>query len=844
MVASGGSQMGSTDDNRMVGEPSRRQQLLKHCCDLTVQSILTMVPPAIETLAEELFRKAESASSTQLQNDVLNRRDALQKHQTEFIDRLEQQILVRFKTMSNGVAPSEEEDPGALHSPSELKLIDDEDLEEKLILLGMVSKLELRYSPQIYALNERFSVLNQGGRRINDETNPCGPMMLGEAIDSSMNEMISESFPGVSLFKEIDARIQTTLGVCYQAINEYLIEEDILPNLQPAVPSYKTKRSGRTDENPVQDESPTDNTQPPEQPPGAPQRRATDRPGQSQADQGRPVPLPAGENRSLVAGIRDLLRSRSRPSSSSAPPVPGNRLQSVLSELQTRAASAGTAQDAPSSIADLKASLGKALSSQDGSGQSHSLSQTHNQTFDIFEMLYDFVEQESTIHRKVQGLLNQLQIPLLRVALEDEAFFDNSEHPARQLFNTVAEAGELWLGDSAEDQKTFGKMQTATEHVLKEYSDDTAVFQDLITDLDQHIKLLNRRSQISEKRHVETIQGQERLTLARSQAQQVIDQLIEKYQPPLFIRSILEKPWADYLGLILLRHGDKSDAWNSAIGVANMLIISVQENLHASVRDRINSRKDWFYEQLTRGLSQVGYYENDITDVMANLEACHKWSLAEPVSKQATTKSESPSPLADSSDETKVSSVVSDDVTADVIKVHEATRSVEGGAPQAAAEVSQQPLVKPVSSDPRIPQSAEEKAALLESTEQLPKVLKAAVKKAAPILKSSLPKLSAGQTRMLGKLRKLSFGTWFEMAFTESVGWVRRKLAWYSPVTDRCMLVNNRGASCEEITMHDLAIMMDEDKARMFIPRKRPLMDRALSSIFNQLKKLGTLTRD
>lgn len=844
MVASGGSQLDSKAESRVVVEPSRREALLKHCCDLTIRSMLEMIPPAIDALAEDLFREAEMASSTQLQNDVLNRRDALQRHQQEFSAQLQAQILARFEAMSDGSPPSAHEDSAGSHSPSELKLIDDADLEEKLTLLGMVSKLELRYSPEIYALNERFSVLNRGGRRINDETNPCGPMMLGEAIDASVAGMDSDSFPGTLLFKELDVRIQSDLGACYQAINTYLIEQDILPNLQPAAPSFRPKRSGRAIDEPVEDELPPEAPQETAPAPRSHGRRATDRPAQTQYDQGRPVPLPVEENRSLIAGIRELLGSRSRPASSAAAPVPGNRLQSVLSDLQSRAATSTTDPDARTSIADLKASLGKALSSKDGQGQTHSLSQAHNQTFDIFEMLYDFVEQESTMHRKVQGLLNQLQIPLLRVALEDDAFFENPEHPARKLFNTVAEAGELWLGDSAEDNKTFGKMQTATEHVLKEYSNDTGVFQDLISDLDQHIKLLNRRSQISEKRHIETIQGQERLELARRQAQQVIEQLIEKYQPPLFIRSILEKPWADYLGLILLRHGDKSDAWNSAIGVANMLIISVQENLHASVRDRINNRKDWFYDQLKRGLSQVGYYENDINDVMANLQACHKWSLADPVSKSAEPRTDATPGTAGKTDLAGSPSEAADDVARDVIQVHEATRKVEQDKAQATAESPSQPLIKPVPSDTRIPQSADEKVALLESTEKLPNVLKTAVRKSDPILKSSLPKLNTGQTRMLGKLRKMPFGTWFEMIFGDSVDWVRRKLAWYSPVTDRCMLVNNRGVSCEELTMHDLAIMMDGQKARLFTPRKRPLMDRALSSIFRQLKKLGTLTRD
>ena len=44
-------------------------------------------------------------------------------------------------------------------------------------------------------------------------------------------------------------------------------------------------------------------------------------------------------------------------------------------------------------------------------------------------------------------LLRKLQLPLLRVALQDRGFFVRAQHPARQLLNVVAESGARWLDD-------------------------------------------------------------------------------------------------------------------------------------------------------------------------------------------------------------------------------------------------------------------------------------------------------------------------------------------------------------------------------------------------------------
>ncbi len=889
MVVRGGGQLDPAGDRKLKSDQNRRQQLLQKCSSITVDYFRQFVSPAAEAVSENLFDSADQAESTQQQNDYLNQRDQMLKQQSRFSELMCEAVADNFSALINPQQTTiEEPEPEKPGNRSELKLIDDEDLEEKLIMLGMVSKVELRQAQEIYSLNERFSVLNHGGKRIKDDNNPCGPLKLGEAIQRSMDQISDEAFPKAELFKELDLIIQTEIGHCYHDINAYLIDEDILPNLEPS-PHFKASRSGRQEpdaaeaeelaklaEEAEQTEQGTDPGEQAQQVPPHPMRRATDGPvipqrrstdstqQQAASAPARQIPNDPAQNKNLISNIRDLISQRYQQQGGAAgqSSVPHAKLQNALSSLQSNAARVGSESSQPS-IADLKASLGKLLTKD---GESYALSESHSQTFDIFEMLYQFVEQETMLHRKVENLLTQLQVPMLRVALQDEEFFNNTEHPARQLFNTIAEAGELWLGDTPEDSKTFGKMQTATEHVLNEFNDDVGVFRDLIDDLDKHIKLLSRKAQISEKRHVETLQGQERLELARKQAQQVVDQLIEKHNPPLFIKSVLQKPWADYLGLILLRHGDKSEIWNTAIGVANMLIISVQEDLHDSVKSSINNRREWLYTELNRGLSQVGYYENDIKDVMANLQACHRWSLAKTAEDSEAPETAVSEPLPEEVESAEEAVAESASPATAEARAQPAEHEAEDLSEQALneavteakadsekleeQEARSESKTKPDPSvvyerfEPDPQQKPPEKPDLLDNAELLPKALKVKARIAEPILKTSSRSLTSDQTTMLNRLRKLEFGTWFEILFKDTTEWVKRKLAWYSPVTDRCMLVNNRGASCEQITMHDLAEYMADKKARIFTPKKKPLMDRALEGIFRQLKKLSTLTTD
>ena len=61
-------------------------------------------------------------------------------------------------------------------------------------------------------------------------------------------------------------------------------------------------------------------------------------------------------------------------------------------------------------------------------------------TIDIVAMLFDYVFVDDDIPGNVKAMLGRLQIPLLKVALLDKAFFSSTEHPARRLARPLAEA--------------------------------------------------------------------------------------------------------------------------------------------------------------------------------------------------------------------------------------------------------------------------------------------------------------------------------------------------------------------------------------------------------------------
>src|SRR6185437_11510474 len=78
-----------------------------------------------------------------------------------------------------------------------------------------------------------------------------------------------------------------------------------------------------------------------------------------------------------------------------------------------------------------------------------------------------------------------------------------------------------------------------------------------------------------------------------------------------------------------------------------------------------------------------------------------------------------------------------------------------------------------------------------------------------------LTPLNADEQRELAHLKTLPFGTWFEFTVNQQGQRVPRKLAWYTPATNRCLFVSARGTAGPERKLEQVARLMAIGQARL-----------------------------
>ncbi len=322
--------------------------------------------------------------------------------------------------------------------------------------------------------------------------------------------------------------------------------------------------------------------------------------------------------RDLMAGGRHTLGMDSRLPPEQVHQVPTDDLQSVLSALQSKpvAQIRVGGKVVNRSIGHVKQDLLNQLRQLSPDNKNPQLDEVDNDTIDLVGMLFEHLSKDAKPAGAVNDFLARLQVPLLRVALKDKSFFTRRSHPARQLLNSVAEAGLFWFDEEGEDRQLVEKMGLVVDRVTTDFDGDLNVFDDLLTDLSKHLGTLTRKSEVAERRHVDAAKGRERLEMARSAATRAIAERIADRKPPPLIRTLLEQAWTDVLALTILRQGENSDAYRKRLEIADQLIAALDAG---SPRGEEDEAAQALKREVETGLTQVGYHGDDISAVVSRL---------------------------------------------------------------------------------------------------------------------------------------------------------------------------------------------------------------------------------
>ena len=718
--------------------PRRVREVLEDLYALLADELARQLERMLVDYEQQLFRLADQARNQSLQGLHFETLRVVRQNRADLVPRFLIGLKNSLSRIRESATPTADAAPAMFR---DLRLLDDEEASADIVLRTMALRQEARASLPLQLLGQRFGVL-AGAPAFDAERLPVGPHQFGRLMQQASEVLQIGPEARQLLLRTFDRHILGGYEQLIELMNALLVRHNVLPGLS-FVPLRTRARAQQRDRQ--QDSPPAASPTPPRSEPRAPDPRHAPHTGwMGDAGPSDPAAETAafGLLQQLLAERRnrlDTLRPAYTPPPKIHAPLSTHDVLSVRGKLQGRAPT-------PRNVTEVWQAL--LLQGRQQRGEPIALSREDSDTFELLGLLYTEIGRELREGTASSALLERLQVPLLRVALQDREFFVRQQHPARQLLNAVAESGARWLAEDDADPQLGAQLRQAVDHVVENYNGDAKVFEAANLALQGQLHAMARKADISERRHIDAARGKERLVLAKQRATAMLDEATRDTPLPKFLHTLLRQAWADVLTLTLLRHGEDSEEWKRQLEATGQIVATHGDGMPAP---------DGLDRQIESALTQVGYHADE-----ANVIA----------------------------------------------------RRLTAGVAEGEDDASRTELTMKLKARARLGEDAVEKA-------------------------PPLPPRTPAEEACHGQLRTLPFGTWFEFTTNQQGDVVRRRLSWFSPITNHALFVNQRGHRIGEHSLDALARMMAKGQARIVTADKGHLVDRAWHAALSALRHLG-----
>ncbi len=397
-------------------------------------------------------------------------------------------------------------------------------------------------------------------------------------------------------------------------------------------------------------------------------------------------------------------------------------------------------------------------------------------TIEMVAMLFDFIFETKDLPDGIKALLARLQIPVLKAAMLDGAFFAKKSHPSRLLVNELAQAGLGWAPAMGPDDPLYRKIDAIVHRILDGFSDDLSVFDQQREELEKFLAEEEQAAEQNIQSSAEEINQKDRQQIASVVAKAEIERRIEGSPVPNFLASFLRQRWQGALEHVYLASGEESESWGSGVTTLEDLVWSVQPKRSPEDRRHLVALLPSLLKRLSSGMQHRGWASEDREAFMSNLVEAHAAAVKPSLSEKA-------SPTA---------------------AVAEAAR--------AQAEIAK------AAGDQQMAAKAEALADAMAQAEPEP------VEAEREVIDDDYLEIA----------RSLERGMWIEFE-AEDGQLAFAKLAWVSPLRGTYLFTNRQGQKALSMTADELAERFRADRAR--VVEAEPLIDRAFTSMISQIEQ-------
>jgi hypothetical protein len=749
--------------------PREMAKILDDCRDLAIHRLLLSFASMLDRVSDQLMARAGNVDVREEQLLALDARELLRNERSNLLTEFERQLRLQVDTRVRG--DSAKKSDFATADVRKLALVDTLAMDESIVSGNIVRVVENFCHDELVDFNRAVAYL-LGRPDLEIPANPLAPSAIVQAFTDALRSIKGDERLKYAILKELNQSSLGDINAIYADLNRHLESLHVMPHGSAGY----IRRTG-----------------------GGPARAAA---GDAHAHAGQPDAAATGAPSPEIDLMALLQRIAGRGARAGQPGVPAWRMPAndggemplpsigpfggprilvtqELGDALSRLQQGETAFDVGGvsvGFAGIPEGKHNVLRDLQESPLGAKANQLEAMTIELVAMLFDFIFETKDLPDSMKVLIGRLQIPVLKAAMLDGAFFSKKSHPSRLLVNALAHAGIGWSPTMGVEDPLYKKVEQIVHRILDEFTDDVGLFDTLRKELEEFLAEEEKNAEATIQSSAEEINQRDRQEIARVVANSEIEKRLETHTVPNFLGTFFRQHWIGVLAHYHLQ-GEESDTWATALATLDDLVWSVQPKRASEERRRLVSMLPNLLKRLHGGLQNVAWEPGEREQFMANLVEAHAAA-----------------------------------VKPSLASVPMPTTAVAQAAAAQAEEATAKGDVE----------TAAKARALAEAMAPAPPP--PPVEPAVEIVQDRFAEIAASLER----------GMWVEFE-GEDGQLAFAKLAWVSPLRGTYLFTNRQGQKAVSLTADELADRFRKDRARMV--EAEPLVDRAFVSMMASLEE-------
>jgi hypothetical protein len=247
---------------------------------------------------------------------------------------------------------------------------------------------------------------------------------------------------------------------------------------------------------------------------------------------------------------------------------------------------------------------------------------------DVVGSLFDQILSDSRVPPQMAREIARLQLPVLRVALDDSTFFSTRRHPVRRFINRIASLANAF--DDFNDgpgAHFLRRVRKLVDEIIEGDFDQIELYAAKVSELESYIAEQSEGEIEQKSGAVTTLEAKESELRVQQRYMLQLQSALGPLSLPQYLQEFLSQVWSQALVLATRREGPDSDRARRYRRVGTDLVMSVQPKGSPMFRKKFLMQLPPLMKDLNEGMKLIGWPDAAQKEFFGKLLPAHAESL-------------------------------------------------------------------------------------------------------------------------------------------------------------------------------------------------------------------------